>query len=163
MSLKDIRLRAHANMIFILELRNYDGSIAACDNDQNRTPLTFCPATSNYSEMNSITTLTAKQLRHAADIQDRIESLQRELTQILGTPRQTATNNAPKKRTMSRVARAKIASAARARWAKIKGRTRSGKAAQKPKRKMTAAGKAKLSALAKARWKKAKAAGRASL
>lgn len=70
-----------------------------------------------------MTELTSKQLRHAADIQDKIESLQRELQQILGGKSSgnggTATG-APKKRTMSAAARAKIAAAQKARWAKLK-------------------------------------------
>jgi len=118
--------------------------------------------------MNSFTDVSAKQLRHAASIKERIDELEHELSQILGTshartggsdhstaPRRTG------KRRMSAAGRAAIAAGARARWARIKGTAT--KSATKPKRKMSAAGRARLSALAKARWKKARAAGRATL
>lgn len=68
--------------------------------------------------------LTSKQLRRAANIQDKIESLQQELQRLLGgsiigngSPAKSAT---PKKRTMSAAARKKIAAAQKARWAKVK-------------------------------------------
>jgi hypothetical protein len=52
---------------------------------------------------------------------------------------------------MSAQARAKIAAAMRARWAKRKGRTTATKAAKK-KGGLTAAGRKRLSQLMKARW-----------
>lgn len=66
--------------------------------------------------------LTSKQLRHAADLQDKIESLQHELQQLLGSSPagSPAKTGAPKKRKMSAAARAKISAAATARWAKVK-------------------------------------------
>ena len=71
---------------------------------------------------------------------------------------------APKnKRKMSAVGRAKIAAAARARWAKVKGRKLAAKPVKKARRKMSAASRAKIAAAAKARWKKAKAQGKNSL
>jgi hypothetical protein len=116
--------------------------------------------------MNSITSLTPKALRRAADIQERILKLQNEITQLLGAPAPAANGApaAPKRRRMSAAGRAAIAPGARARWAKLKGTaTAAPKGARKPKRKMSAAGRAKLSVLAKARWKKAKAAGKGTL
>lgn len=62
---------------------------------------------------------------------------------------------------MSAVARAKIAAAQKARWAKVKGKTE--KPASEGKRKMSASARAKIAAAAKARWAKAKAAGKKSL
>ena len=143
--------------------------------------------------MNPIT-ITAQQLRQAADIQERIQSLQQELSQILGAASGDTVGALPRgrrkgKRVMSAAGRAAIAAAARARWARIKGRApkrklsaeglaniRAGVAKRMaamrvakraarpaPKRKVSAAAKARLSALAKARWKKAKAAGRSKL
>lgn len=69
--------------------------------------------------------LTSKQLRRAADIQDKIESLQKELSKLLGKAAiaaggSPAPSAAPKKRTMSAAARKKIAAAQKARWAKVK-------------------------------------------
>jgi hypothetical protein len=64
------------------------------------------------------------------------------------------------KRVMSASARARIAAAQKARWAKVKGNGSSGSGSR---RKMSAAARAKIAAAAKARWAKAKAAGRKSL
>lgn len=67
--------------------------------------------------MNAISTLSAQQLRRAADIKDKIELLQNELNRIFGA----TTIAEPKKRhKMSAAGRARIAAAAKARWAKIK-------------------------------------------
>jgi hypothetical protein len=114
--------------------------------------------------MIEITSLSPQQLRRAADIQERILSLKKELSQILGAPGPAQDGTAPKKkRRMSRAGRAAIAAGARARWAKIKGTTTPATTARKPKPKMSAAGRARLSAMAKARWKKARAAGKSTL
>jgi len=135
--------------------------------------------------MNSITNLSPTQLRKAADIQEKIQSLQKELGKLLGATVESAPTEAPKKRKMSAAGRKAIAAAAKARWAKIKGTApkkklsaqgianiragvakrmaAQGKAARKPKRKLTAAGRAALSAAAKARWAKAKKAGKSKL
>ncbi len=76
---------------------------------------------------------SAPQLRHAADLKDRIEQLTNELDSLLGG------TSGPKRR----------------------GRPPgSGK---KVKRTMSAAGRARIAAAARKRWKKAKAAGRNSL
>jgi hypothetical protein len=53
---------------------------------------------------------------------------------------------------MSAASRAKIAAAARARWARIKGRGGAKKAGKKRKGGITAAGRRRLSQLMKARW-----------
>ena len=60
---------------------------------------------------------------------------------------------------MSAAGRARIAAAARARWAKLKGT----KSMPKQKRKMSAAGRARIAAAARERWKRAKAQGKTSL
>ena len=112
----------------------------------------------------SMLNLSSKQLRRAANIQDKIASLQKELSRIVKSPAHGKTSAAPKrKRKMSAAGRAKIAAAARARWARVKGAKKPAKAASKPRRKMSAAGRAKIAAAARARWKKAKAAGKNSL
>ena len=67
--------------------------------------------------------LTSKQLRQAADIKDKIDSLQRELQRLLGAKANSASEGkktAPKKRTMSAAARKKISLAAKARWARVR-------------------------------------------
>ena len=105
--------------------------------------------------------ITPQQLRKAANIQEKIQFLQKELGQLLGSSAQPAAE-APKKRKMSAAGIARIVAATKARWAKIRA-TKAGKAVQKPKRKVSAAGRARLSALAKARWAKAKKAGKSRL
>jgi hypothetical protein len=108
--------------------------------------------------------ITPSQLRKAADIQERIQSLQEELGQLLGGPAETAAPETPKKKwKFSAAARAKMRAAQKARWAKIKGTAPEAKPAKKAKRKFTAAGRAALSAAAKARWAKAKKAGKTRL
>jgi len=92
--------------------------------------------------------ITPTQLRKAADIQEKIQSLQEELSQLLGGsgPAETAVTEAPKKRKVSAAARAKMRMAQKARWAKIKGTAPSTKPAQTPKRKMSAQGLANIRA-----------------
>jgi len=111
--------------------------------------------------MSSIINLSVHQLRHAADLKEKIAALEKELNQAFGSPPVPAVPAAPtKKRGMSASARAKISAAVKARWAKPAAK------AVKPvkkKFKMSAAAKAKLSALAKARWAKVKNAGRKKL
>ena len=70
--------------------------------------------------MNTIPTLSAQQLRRAADIKDKIESLQNELTRIVGSPTKVVSATPKKRRKMSAAGRARIAAAVKARWAKIK-------------------------------------------
>ena len=68
----------------------------------------------------SIASLSAQQLRRAADIKDKIQSLEKELEQILGPSTKPADPAAPKKRrTMSAAGRARVAAAQKARWEKV--------------------------------------------
>jgi hypothetical protein len=129
--------------------------------------------------------LTPQQLRKAADIQEKVQSLQQELAQLLGGIEAAAVEapRKPKQRKMSVAGRAAIAAAAKARWAKIKAEkaprrrkmsaqglaniragvakrmAAQGKAVQKPRRKMSAAGLANIRAAQKARWAKVKKTG----
>ena len=112
----------------------------------------------NPHNMNSIINLSANQLRRAADFKDEIETLQNQLSSLLGGTVGAATPR--KRRRMSASARAKIGAAQKARWAKVKGRKPTAKPVKKARRKMSAAARARISAAAKARWKKAKAAGK---
>jgi hypothetical protein len=137
----------------------------------------------------NITDLTPKQLRKAANLQEKIQSLQGELTGIFGHGVPTPNAGPTGKRKFSASARARMRKAQKARWAKIKGTKpgrkagrkmsakglaniragvlkrmkNQGKIARKLKRKMSAAGRAALAAAAKARWAKAKAAGKTTL
>jgi hypothetical protein len=92
---------------------------------------------------------TPTQLRKAADIQEKIQSLHEELGQILGggvfTPAQPT--EAPKKKwKFSAAVRAKMRKAQKARWAKIKGTAPSAKPAHKPKKRLSAQGLANIRA-----------------
>jgi hypothetical protein len=120
--------------------------------------------------MSSINNLSAKQLRQAAALKDKIDELENELSQLLGSSAKSVTVNAPvkgakKKGGMSAAGRAAVAAAQRARWAKVKAGKSAAKSATAPKkrRKMSAAGRARIAAAAKARWAKAKAAGKNKL
>jgi len=92
--------------------------------------------------------ITPQQLRKAADIQEKIQSLQEELGQLLGgsDTAETATTEAPKKRKFSAYTRAKMRAAQKARWASIKGTTPSPEPVKKAKRKMSAEGLANIRA-----------------
>ena len=112
----------------------------------------------------SIISLSVQQLRRAADIKEKLETLEKELGQILGSSTKPDTQAAPdKKRKLSPAVRAKMAAAAKKRWAKVKGEQLAVKPVKKARRKISAAGRKKMAAAAKARWAKAKAAGRNKL
>ena len=122
----------------------------------------------------SLLNLSPSQLRKAADLKDRIDALMRELGQILdggasmpGQRVSVAANNRPTgKRTMSAEGRRRIAEAARARWARVRGEngkmpdTVTSNGGPK-KRTMSAAARRKIAAAARARWAKVKAAAKA--
>jgi hypothetical protein len=94
-----------------------------------------------------MTNLSSKTLRAAADIQDKVEKLLKELSSILDG---TEIGNGIVKRKYTKRAGGDVDRFKAAR-------------ADKPKRKMSAAGRAKIAAAAKARWAKVKAAGKNSL
>jgi len=109
--------------------------------------------------MSSISNLSVQQLRKAATLKERIQSLEKELGQLLGSSAASVAGPAPKKKfKMSAAAKAKISAAAKLRWAKIKGNAPAVKPAKKAKGKMSPAAKAKLSAKLKAIWAARKAA-----
>jgi len=90
-------------------------------------------------------------------LKEKIQSLERELGRLLGSTADSTATAVPrrKKFRMSAAAKAKISAAAKARWARIKGKA---PAPKKSKGKMSAATKAKLSAKLKAIWAKRRAA-----
>ena len=112
----------------------------------------------------NLTSLSAKQLRRAADLKEKIATLQSELESYLGVVVSSVSSFlAPPKRKsrMSAAGRARIIAAQKARWAKVKAGKPATKA--KGKRKMNPAARAKIAAAARARWAKAKAAGKKAL
>lgn len=117
--------------------------------------------------MSNINDLTVAQLKRAVEIMEEIESLQARLASIggrgAGRP-PGAKGRKTGKRRMSAAGRARIAAAAKARWARYRRGAGATRVAKAPKRKrFSAAARAKLSAAAKARWAKAKASGKSTL
>jgi hypothetical protein len=105
----------------------------------------------------SLSSLTTAQLRHAADLKEKIEALNQELASILGGSVSAPAKTPKKKGGMSAAGRAAVAAAQRARWAKVKAAKPVAKAPAK-KSKMSAAARAKIAAAQKARWAKVKGA-----
>ena len=111
--------------------------------------------------MNNLIGLSPKALRKAADIQEKIQSLQEELGQLLGAKISSpveATEARKKRKKVSTAGRARMRAAQIARWAKIKGTAPEAKPAKKAKRKLTPAMKAALERAWAARRAKGKAA-----
>jgi hypothetical protein len=90
-------------------------------------------------------------LEEALSIRRQMDTLEKRLSTLLGGSSPTAALTHKGKRRMSAQARAKIAAAMRARWAKRKGRTTATKAVKR-KGGITPAGRRRLSQLMKARW-----------
>jgi hypothetical protein len=162
-TLQSVQVREWAAKHHPQEIAAYIGQ-AECGSDRHlSTQLTVKPRLdlNSVSQFipDMISNLSAQQLRRAASIKDQIDGLQTELDRLLGSSNGKIAPTG--KRTMSASARARIAAAQKARWAKVKGKTE--KPAKSAKRKMSAAGRAKIAAAAKARWAKAKAAGKKSL
>jgi hypothetical protein len=111
----------------------------------------------------NITNITPQQLRRAADVQERILSLQNELNQILGNSGPSAEVAISGRRKLSAQAIANIRAGARRRWAKAHRGASATAPAAAPRRKMAPAARQRLSALARARWRAVKAAGRSNL
>lgn len=106
--------------------------------------------------------ISVKDLQEAISIRQQIDNLQRRLSSLLrGTP-QTPTGPAASPasgRFFSPATRAKLAAAARARWAKRRGTGTTAPAPAKGKGQLTPAGRRKLSQLMKARWAARRKAG----
>jgi hypothetical protein len=96
--------------------------------------------------------ISVKALEEAVSIRRQIDNLERRLSSILGgaPARPAVAAPAQRARYFSPSTRAKLSSAARARWARLKGGAKP--APTKKKGALTAAGRRKLSELMKARW-----------
>jgi hypothetical protein len=99
--------------------------------------------------------LSSEQLKRAASIKEKIETLNRELRSILGSSANSRIAST-EKRTMSSSVKKKIAAAQKARWANLRGRN-SATPSIKPnarvkKKTFSAVTRAKLSAKLKAYW-----------
>ena len=71
---------------------------------------------------NAFADLSLQQLKKAVTIREKIESLEKELSRIIGTGTPGVTKAPRKKRKLSAAARAKISARMKARWAKRKGK-----------------------------------------
>src|SRR5882724_9213481 len=99
---------------------------------------------------------SVKALEEAISIRRQIDNLERRLSSILGgaaPPKTTrpATTRPAGGRYFSPTTRAKLAAAAKARWARLRGGTKKAAPARK-KGALTPAGRKRLSELMKARW-----------
>jgi len=92
--------------------------------------------------------ITLKKLEEAVGIRRQMEALEKRLSLLLGGAASGSTTR--QGRRMSASARAKLAAAAKARWAKRRGRTIPSTA--KRRGGLTPAGRRRLSELMKARW-----------
>lgn len=109
----------------------------------------------------NLTTLTSSDLAKITTLLKKKEALLERVAKVdaklsafeSGTPVVAVAS----KRTMSPAARARIAAAQRARWAKINKGQKTVKPVAKKKHKMSAAGRAAIAAAAKARWAKVRA------
>ena len=104
--------------------------------------------------MTKLLNLSTAKLKRIIALKQQIERLTAKLESLAGDSSVPLGRPAGKKWTMSPAARAKIAAAARKRWAKVH-------AAAKPakkKRTMSAAARAKIAAAARERWAKVRAA-----
>src|SRR5712672_505226 len=107
--------------------------------------------------LNALSEISSAQLQRAVVIKERIEALERDLSEILGNTSSSAPapaiRTAKSRGTISAAGRARIIAAQKARWARQR-RSGTTTTAAKPKRKVSAAARAKMAAVAKARWAK---------
>jgi len=105
--------------------------------------------------------LSLRQLEQAVSLRRQIDSLERRFAGLVGGGRATSSAGVKtgvgrrrRRRTMSAATRAKIAAAARARWARVRGGRKTGGGGKKSRRRgrMSAAARKKLSDMMKARW-----------
>jgi hypothetical protein len=101
--------------------------------------------------------ISVKDLQEAISIRQQIDNLQRRLSSILRGTLQRQAGPTAAGRYFSPATRAKLAAAARARWATRRGT--GGAAPSKRKGQLTPAGRRKLSQLMKARWAARRKAG----
>ena len=115
--------------------------------------------------MMNLTELTTSQLRRIVAIKEEIEALQAQIQSLAGdteTPAPRAANGRRKRR-LSPAGRARIAAAAKARWAKHRGEPATALEPAWKRRKVSAEARARMAASARARWRKAKAVGKNTL
>ena len=104
----------------------------------------------------SFINLTPAQLRHAADLKEKIDALQHELNHLQGgSAVETKAPEAPARRGRRKISAAGIArirAAQKKRWAKVHAGAPAAKPGRRGPRKMSASARAKIAAAQKARW-----------
>jgi hypothetical protein len=103
--------------------------------------------------------VTTEQLRRAVQIKEEIQSLEVQLSALLGgngVSRRRALRPAGRRR-MSAAGRARIAAAARARWAKVRAGSAGAGQGKGKRRTMSAAARARIAAAQRARWARVRA------
>lgn len=129
------------------------------DKDETSHKITNCHT--RQLRLSSGMDISVKDLQEAISIRQQIDNLQRRLSSLLrGAPQRPTAPAAPTApgRFFSPATRAKLAAAARARWARTRG-TAAPAAPAKKKGLLTPAGRRKLSQLMKARWAARRKAG----
>lgn len=99
----------------------------------------------------SLINLTPAQLRQAADLKEKIEALQQQLSHLQGDSAAAAAPAGRARRKISAAGIARIRAAQKLRWAKAKG-TAGAKPGKRGPRHMSAAARAKIAAAQKKRW-----------
>ena len=97
--------------------------------------------------------VSTEQLRRAVHIKEEIESLQSQLSALLGG--NGVSKRGAGRRRMSAVGRARIAAGARARWARLRAGNAVG--IKRKRRTMSAAARARIAAAQRARWARVRA------
>lgn len=110
-----------------------------------------------------IANLTPEQLRNAADLQERIQSLQQELAELLGSGPEAVSVRPSGRRKLSAQGLANIRAGARKRWAAFKKGNGVVSKGSRRSDKMSAAGRARIGEALRARWAAAKRSGRNAL
>ena len=104
----------------------------------------------------SFINLTPAQLRHAADLKEKIDALQHELSRLQGDGASAPSGRGRRKISAAGIARIKAAQ--KKRWAKVHAGAPAAKPGRRGPRKMSAAARARIAAAQKARWAKFHAA-----
>jgi hypothetical protein len=115
---------------------------------------------------NMLANLSLAHLRRALALKEQIVALETQLCDVVGIPSPSSMVRehlgGKTRKTRSPAARAKMAAAQRARWAKVKAKSAAAPA-KAVRRKMSPKVRAKLAALARARWAKVRASGKKTL
>ena len=110
----------------------------------------------------SLFNLSSAQLRQAADLKEKIEALQSQLSQFQGADEVVADPAEAPRKKISAAGIERIRAAQKVRWAKTKVGTPDtapvAVPAKRGRRKMSAAGRARIAAAARARWARVRAA-----